>query len=504
MSKDTNFDRRQFLGTAATAASAGAAALVPRHVLGGAGYVPPSEKIHVASVGVGTQGTRVLMGTLLPSDEIRVVAVCDPNREGTDYPEWGPFEIRDKVRKLLDDPNWGAGLKGSRVGREPAREIVETYYGRNRAGGKYKGCAAHSDYRELLETEKDVDAVVSLPPDHHHAHVALWAMKPGKHFATHKPLAHRLADVRKIVDTCHQTKVATHMFCSSTRPQIRTLAEWIADGAIGDVNDVHTWSYRPVWPQGMTSYPAQTPPVPDGFDWDLWLGPAAYRPYHPAYTHAVFRGWYDFGTGALGDMGNYAFYGLYLILKLGLPTVVESSRSQYWIIENSTWSRQQNDVSFPRASVVHFYYPKRDSMPPVTVHWYDGSLKPPTPPELAADGQALPVEGVSFEGTQGKILTGPGFSSPRLIPEAKMRKYKQPPETLPRPTGETWIAACKGGPPSEANFDVIAPMAEALCLGNVAQRLGARLEWDAQSMKITNLPEADKHLLHQCREGWEV
>ena len=503
MSESKNLSRRQFLGTAATAATV-SAALVPRHVLGGANYVPPSEKINVACVGVGTQGTRTLIGTLLPSDEIRVVAVSDPNRGSTDYVEWGRFEIRDKVRGLLNDPNWGAGLDASRVGREPAREIVEAYYGMNQPGGKYQGCATYRDYRELLEEAEDVDAVVSLPPDHHHAHVALLAMKKGKHVITHKPMAHRVGDVRKLVDTCREADVATHLFCASTRPEVRSLAEWIGAGAIGDVHDVHAWSYRPIWPQGMTSYPAETPAVPDGLDWDLWLGPAAERPYHPAYTHAVFRGWYDFGTGALGDMGNYRFFGLYLILKLGLPTAVESSRSEYWAIVNNNWVKQENHVSFPRASMIHFEYPARESLPPVTVHWYDGTLKPPTPPELIGDGEQLPVEGALFEGTQGKILTGPGFAKPRLIPRSRMREFEQPPQTLARPVGETWIAACKGGPPSEANFEAMAPMAEALCLGNLAQRLGTRLEWDAANTKVSNLPRANEYLHHQCREGWQV
>ncbi|UCG58511.1 MAG: Gfo/Idh/MocA family oxidoreductase, partial [Phycisphaerales bacterium] len=366
MSNTSKIDRRQFIkaGTALAAFST-----VPRHVLGGPQHIPPSEKINVAYIGVGTQGLRNLMGAL-PKKDLNISAVCDPNTESNDYPEWSHNEIRDKIRRFLGKPNYGEGVEGCRCGRNVGREIIETYYGKNRPSGSYKGCKAYVDFRELLETEKDIDAVYIMTPEHLHATIAIAAMKKGKHAITHKPISNVLYEIKLARDTAEQTGAATHLFCAASNRTTPTICEWIWSGAIGPVREVHNWSSRPFWPQGMTEYPTESPPVPKGLEWDLWLGPVPHRPYHLAYTHAVFRGWCDFGSGAPGDMGHYSFFQIFKILKLGSPISVEASRSQYWKIVGLTWDKQENMISWPRASMIHWRFPARGDMPELSLYWY--------------------------------------------------------------------------------------------------------------------------------------
>lgn len=496
-------DRRQFL-----AAASGAAltfSVVPRHVLGGAQHVAPSERINVAYIGAGTQGIRQLLGAL-PKDELKIVSVCDPNTDSNDYVAWGRHEIRNKVRAFLKKPGWGEGIEGCRCGREVGREIVESYYAMNAPSGQYHGCSTYRDFRELLENEKDVDALYVMTPEHLHATIAIAAMKRGKHVIQHKTLANVLYEARLSKDTARKTKLATHMFCSAGNRSTATICEWIWDGAIGDVREVHNWSSRPFWPQGMTDYPKDRPPVPEGFDWDLWLGPVPHRPYHPAYTHAVFRGWYDFGSGPLGDMGNYSMFQIFKILKLGTPVSAEASRSQYWEIIDNLWKKQVNTVSFPRACTIRFEFPAREGMPAASLYWYDGGIRPPIPAELEEDQEEMPEEGLLFVGDRGKILAGFSGGNPRLIPRRKMQAYKKPPETLPRPIAELdqWIRACKGGQSSDASFEDVYPFAETVCLGLVALRVEKKLKWDTENMRFTNSQEANELLRREYRRGWEL
>jgi predicted dehydrogenase len=500
MSHDAGTTRRRFLGASAAAA---ALSIVPREVLGGPGNVPPSDRVRIGYVGCGTQGIRQLIEAL-PRKDVKIAAICDPNRATADYPEWGKNEIRDKVRAFLGDPTYGEGIDGCRCGREVVREIVDRHYARAGETGKV---AAYADFRELLEAEKDLDAIYNMTPDHLHGTVAIAAMRKGKHAVTHKPVANYLNEVRLVVKTAEEKKAATHLFCASNQQATPRIAEWIAAGAIGDVREVHNWSTRPFWPQGMTELPRETPTVPDGMDWDLWLGPVPHRPYHPAYTHAVFRGWFEFGTGALGDMGHYSLYQVFRILKLGSPSTVEASRDQFWKIEGSTWSKQANFITYPRASMIRWEFPARDGMGPVAVHWYDGGFRPPLFPELEKDGKEMPDEGLLFVGEKGKILAGFTGDDPRLIPEEKMRAFAKPPETLPRPIGELdqWLRACRGGPPSDASFPAVYPLSETVCLGTIALRVGKKLRWDPAKAEFTNSPEANAFLRRPAyRPGWEL
>ena len=496
--------RRTFLKMSAVAGGVGAAAVLPRHVLGGPRHVPPSEKTTIAYIGCGTQGTRQLI-RLLPRDDARVVAVCDPNTDSNDYVEWSHNEIRNRIREFLGDSQWGQGVQGCRCGRNVGRELVERHYGKSAASGSAR-CRTYIDFRELLEKEKDLDACYIMTPEHLHGTIAVKAMRNGKHVVTHKPIANVMHEVRLAVQTAKQTGKATHLFCSANNQTTPLITEWITAGAIGGVREVHNWSSRPFWPQGMLEYPKDTPAVPKGMDWDLWLGPVPHRPYHPSYTHAVFRGWYDFGSGALGDMGHYSFYQIFKILNLSSPITVEASRSQYWAIENLTWSRKQNEVSYPRASRIHWQFAARDDMPPVDLYWYDGGLRPNIPAELEAEGRPMPNEGMLFVGDKGKILAGFSGDAPRIIPQKKMKAFKQPAHTLPRPDSELdqWLTACKGGKVSDARFEVTGKLSETVAIGNIALRTDQKLAWDSAKMQFTNNSQANKYLRRKYRPGWEL
>jgi hypothetical protein len=284
---------------------------------------------------------------------------------------------------------------------------------------------------------------------------------------------------------------------------------WIQNGAIGTLREIHNWTNRPVWPQYAT-IPTDKPPVPKGFDWDLWLGPERERPYHPHYTHMVFRGWYDFGGGTLADMGHYSLWTVFNALELAAPTSVEPMLSHNCEFKGDVSTTVRNDFSFPTASVVRLRYPARGPRPAVDLIWYDGGMRPPTPPELEEDGKEFPAEAMMFVGDKGKILAGFHVESPRLIPEKRMREVQAPPAAeRQRERGQVapglrqWIAACKGGEQSPGSFLNAWPISEAVNLWAVALRTGRRLQYDAESMRITNMPEANKYLSREYRKGWE-
>ena len=268
-------NRRRFLGSSV---QAGAFTLVSRSALGGNGNVAANDRLALAHIGVGTQGIKEL-GGLLEDKRVQIVAVCDPNKDSNDYVEWGKGSIRRSIRDYLDKPAWREGIKGAPGGREVGREIVNTYYANHRGKETYDGCAVYADYREMLDSAKDIDAVKIMTPDHHHACAAIAAMKKGLHVMTHKPIANRLHEGRLVMDTVRQTKRETHLLAYGSGAENGRICKQIKKGAIGKLREIHNWSNRPVWPQ-YAEIPNNTPPIPAGFDWDLWLGPAAYRPYH--------------------------------------------------------------------------------------------------------------------------------------------------------------------------------------------------------------------------------
>jgi len=492
--------RRGFLTNSAVTAAA--ALMAPSARAASARFVSASERIKLAYIGCGTQGWGQLMPAL-ESPDLEIVAVCDPMRRSDDYPDYGNDELNNKIRKFLGDPGWAKGARGALCGREPGQEIVNRYYAQQ---GQPAACRTYADYRELLRQERSLDAVYIMTPEHLHGVIAVHAMRAGKHVITHKPISNVLQEVRIVRDIAHATGVATHLFCAAGQTSTAALCEWLAAGAIGEVREVHNWSTRPFWPQGMIEAPRGTPPVPAGFDWNLWLGPAADRPYHPDYTHAVFRGWYDFGTGALGDMGHYSFHQIFEALKLGSPLTVEAGRSQVWRITNYRWRRETAHVAYPHASQIRWQFPARGEAPPLALYWYDGGLRPPTIPELEEDGVEMPPEGVLYVGTRGKVLAEFSGAKPRLLPAARMRDFQPPPPTLPRPIGELeqFIRACRGGPPSDASFENAYPFAETILLGTIALRVNKKLRWDPNQFAFTNSKEANALIARPNRPGWEL
>jgi hypothetical protein len=508
-SQSSDFTRRDFVRTGAAAAVA--ATILPRPASGGARVVAPNEKITVANIGCGTEGIRELLH-LLTIPDVQVVAVCDPVKDSHDYVDWSRDGLRAAIAGTLGQPDWRRGTPGIPGGRDVAREIVDTYYAKHRPSARFKGCAAYADFRELLAKESDVAAVKIMTPDHLHATIAIAAMKQGKHVVMHKPLANRLQEARWVIETARATNVHTHFMPASDGALIRAIKLWIDDGAIGTLREVHNWSNRPVWPQYPT-IPTETPPVPENFDWSLWLGPALDRPYHPHYTHAVFRGWYEFGGGALADMGHYSLWPVFLQFDLDAPIEVESRPAHLCGLNGNVAVKIKNDYSFPAACVIRFRFAAKGHRAPLDIFWYDGSMKPPTPEELAADGKELPPEGMMFVGDTGRILAGFRGENPQLLPEQKMRAFLAA-RNLPPPAarqrnpagGEAeWVAAFRAGRSTYGDFLLAGPISDAFNLGAVSLRLGGRrLRFDAASGKITNAAEANRYLVREYRAGWEL
>jgi predicted dehydrogenase len=451
MSDEKGISRRTFLGATATAA---AFTIVPRHVLGGPLYTAPSDKLNIACVGVGGKGQTDIQDVSTEN----IVALCD-----------------------VDDERMAATIKEDSP-KNP--QLLKA--------------AKYRDFRIMLEKEKKIDAVTVSTPDHMHAVIAMTAIKMGKHVFVQKPLTHTIAEARALAKAAREAKVVTQMGNQGHAGEgARLVNEWIADGAIGDVTEVHVWTNRPIWPQGIDR-PDSIPSVPSTLDWNLWLGPAPWRPYHPAYHPFTWRGWWDFGTGAIGDMAAHLMDMPYWALNLGAPIAVEAS------------STEQKKETYPLASIIRFRFPKRGKMPPVTMLWFDGGLKPPRPEDLEPD---RPIGdsggGVIYYGTKGNLLHGTYGEGPRLIPETRMKEYKRPPKTIPRSLGihEEWIAAIKAGKKSTTDFSYSGPLTETMLLGNIALRAAKNdlvLQWDSAAMRVTNLESANQYLQMPYREGWSL
>ena len=442
--------RRQFLGTAAVTA---AVTIVPRHVLGGPGQIPPSERLNIAGVGVGGQGG------------------------------WDLEQVKSQNIVALCDVDWDYAAPTFK---------------------KFPDAKKYKDFRAMLDQEQHIDAVVVGTPDHAHAIVSMAAIRRGKHVYCEKPLTRTVHEARELAKAARQHQVATQMGNQGMAFEgNRLINEWLADGAIGAVREVHVWSDRPThsgklplyWAQGIER-PVEQMPVPASLDWDLWLGPAPWRPYHSAYAPFRWRGWWDFGSGGLGDMGIHNIAPAFAALNLGAPTSVDAS------------STTVNNETLPLASCVHYEFPARGDLPPVKLHWYDGGLVPARPVDLEAGRELNREDGLLFVGDQGQMLVeGWGGNSPRLIPEQRMREYRRPPKTLPRSIGhhQEWLEACKHGTPTRSNFTFAGPLTEALLLGTVCVRLGGRqLLWDSEKLQVTNVPEANQYLHYEYRPGWTL
>ncbi len=445
---NVTLSRRHFMGTAAAVA---AFTYVPRRVLGGAGQRSANERLNIAGIGVGGQGGSDI--NALSSENI--VVLCDVDEERAA----GTFKRFPNARK-------------------------------------------YKDFRRMLEKEhKNIDAVMVATPDHCHAPAAIMAMRLGKHVYVEKPMAHTIHEARRMTAVAKETGVVTQMGQGGHAGEgLRLTYEFIHDGAIGPVREVHVWSdrpgtpRRPWWPQGIDR-PTDTMAVPATLDWDAWLGPAHWRPYHKAYVPRNWRGWWEFGSGAMGDMAVHNADPAFFCLDLDAPTAVEAETSGV------------NDETLPKWSIIKYEFPAKGSRPAVTMKWYDGGKLPPRPAELE-EGRNLGDNGILFVGDKGKILCGGWAGAPRLIPESRMKEYKKPEKTLPRSPGhhQEWVEACKAGKPemAMAGFWYSGPFTEALLVGNLAVRLQKRVEWDAKTMRSPNCPEADNYITKFYRAGYTV
>jgi len=447
--------RRSFVKASAAVA---ALTIVPRHVLGGEGKPAANEKLNIAGVGVGGMGG----SNLAACESENVVALCDVDAGGY---------------------------------------AAKTF-------GKYPKAKAYKDFRVMLDQQKDIDAVIVATPDHTHAVIALAAIQRGKHVYVQKPLAHSVYEARVLTEAARKHKVMTQMGNQGhSGDGARLMCEWIWDGAIGPVREVHCWTNRPVWPQSVeVDRPKETPAVPATLDWDLWIGPAAMRPYHPTYHPGTWRAWWDFGTGSLGDLGCHIMDPAFWALKLKYPISVEGCISTYW---QGLWQKTEpKNEQYPRSTIVRYKFPAREGMPEVKLTWWDGGMMPPRP-EALEKGRRMGDDdgGVLLIGDKGLLMCGCYGSGPRLVPESRMKEYRQPTKTLERVPGgrheQDWVRACKGGKPASSSFDYSGPFAETVLMGNLAIRYPNReLLWDGGKMEVTNDKEANAYVRRQYRQGW--
>jgi predicted dehydrogenase len=430
-------------------------AVVPRHVLGGPGFVAPSDRINVAGIGAGGMGG----GDISTVSKLgaNIVALCD-----------------------VDEA---------------------------RAAGSFKAfpdAHRYKDFRELLDKEANrIDAVTVGTPDHIHAVAAMAAIRAGKHVYCQKPLTHTLHECRELTKAARAAGVATQMGNQGHATEgSRLTNEWIQAGIIGPVREVHVWSDRAgrLWKQGI-GRPADSPPVPSSLDWNLWLGPIRERPYHPAYAPVSWRGWWDFGTGALGDMGCHIIDHPVWALGLGPPDAVEARTTLDGSFLNGD---KPNDETYPVAAIIYYDFPARGEQPAVRMTWYDGGLMPAAPAGMPA-GRSLPDNGVLYIGTKGSMFHSSHGGMPQLLPRELHDDAAKVPTTMARSPGhyEEWVAACKGGPRPVSNFDYSGPLTEIVLLGVLALRApGRRLEWDGASLRLTNAPELNRFIHTEYRNGW--
>ena len=442
--------RREFLNTSASALAG--ISFLPGQVISGFGHIAPSDKLNIAGVGIAGMGKANLVNTAKTEN---IVALCDV--------DWGDKTIN----------------------------VFKTY----------PGATQYKDFRIMLDKQKDIDAVIVATPDHTHAVVSLEAMKRGKHVFTQKPLTHTVHEARVLTEAARKYKVATQMGNqgqASDGP--RRLREMIWDGVIGPVREVHVWTDRPnrglfstYWPQGINK-PDDPQPVPGDLDWDLFIGPAPMRPYHPAYHPFKWRGWWDFGTGALGDIGCHSLDPVFRALKLQYPTSIQAV------------STLVNAEAYPLASMVRYEFPSRGEMPPLTLTWYDGGLRPMQMADLG-ENVKLGTGGTLYVGDKGKIL------GDTILPASIRDTYTAPAPYIPSSPGheQEWIAACKGGDPAGSCFDWAGPLTETVLLGNIALRKelketlsGQLLKFDPEKFSFPELPEADQFLHTNYREGWDL
>lgn len=492
------FSRRDFVATSSKLALGGM--IVPRHVLGGRGYRAPSDTLNVAIVGAGGMGGE--NAQRLGSENI--VAVCDVDQA----------LVARKVRERMTDGDGNAREEGHRWAEQ------------------YERAAKYTRFDDMLERQADIDAVVIATPDHLHAVIAAAAMRAGKHVYVQKPLTYTVHEARTLAALAASTGVVTQMGNQGhSSDDARLINEWIRAGVIGNVREVHVWTDRPIWAQGLrrpAPMPADFDPVssdrswwpgsvaeshasglwadfspPAGLDWEYWVGPCANDvTYHPIYHPFHWRGWVDFGVGALGDMGAHLIDHPYWALDLGYPTRIEAT--------STPWGRTEDELmSYPMATTVHYEFPRRGLMPPVELHWYDGGLMPRRPSALPDEVGLEREGGVIFVGERGILMHETYGRNPQLYPQALHEEAAAVPQTYTRIEEShemNWANACRGIGEATCPFSYAAPLTEVMLLGLVALRTGQGfpIEYDAANMRVTNSEDANAFLRREYREGWSL
>jgi len=448
--------RRKFLRGAAAGVM-----VVPAYVVGRGAEPPPSERVRIAAIGAGGKGQSDVAEV---SKGNEVVALCDVD----------------------------LGRAGGSIKAHPnARQFT--------------------DFRRMFDAmEKSIDAVTVSTADHCHYAAALWAIRRGKHVLVQKPLTHSMAEARQLTLAAREHKIVSKMGNQGqASEETRRVVELIRGGAVGTVKEIHIWTDRPIWTQGGAR-PGWTDPVPQGLDWESWIGPAPMRPFaakwpadhavrglksfhkqEQVYHPFVWRGWWDFGTGALGDIACHSVNPIFWALEeMKGPFSVEAESGPF------------NDEMYPEWSVITYRFPRHGGAPELKFVWYDGGKMPPRPAELEADRPWNEGNGSLYIGDKGVMF------GTRLIPDAKQRDYAPhaPPPTMPRSPGhaEEWIAAIKGAPRVDNSFDHAGPMTEMVLAGNVAIRTKAKLEWDPVAFRFTNHAEANRWVRREYRAGWDL
>jgi predicted dehydrogenase len=439
--------RRDFIATGAAVLGFN---IIPRHVLGAPGQPSPSEKLNIGCVGIGGQGAGVTR-ELATFANVHIAALCD---------------VEKKHEATM--------------------------------AKAYPGSPFYKDYREMLAKEKGLDAVMVGTPDHWHAPISIAAMRLGKHVYCEKPLAHTIEETRIMAKVAAEMNVVTQMGNTGHASEgLRLTKEWIDAGAIGAVNEVHVWSDRPgsFWDTQGKPRPVGKPPVPETLDWNLWQGPAPEHAYHPDYAPRKWRGYFDYGCGALGDMMVHNADPAWYALDLGAPIAVEAKTSE------------TNADTFPLWSIVTWHFAAKGNRGPVILTWFDGGRKPEPPPGFGSM-RKLGDNGILFLGDKGSIIAPGWAGTPRIVPESQMKSFVMPPRSIARSIGhrQEWVDACLAGKPGDAkaNFAYAGPYTEALLTGVLPIRLGKRIEWNSARMKATNAPDADAMIRKVYRKGFEL
>jgi predicted dehydrogenase len=467
MDSSRSRSRRTFLKDSAAAAAS--FTIVPRHVLGGSGQVAPSDKVNIALVGAGGQG-RTNVRSLFEHADAQVIAIADP----AEY-----FDLERFYFKGM-------------AGRKPVRELIERHY--EQVTPNYK-CAEYVDFREMLERETAIDAVLCATPDHLHASVVVPAMRAGKHVYCEKPLTHNIREARLVARVAKESKVATQMGNQGhSSDGMRDTVELLQAGIIGPVREVHAWVPAGRWNPALSGRPAETPLVPAGVNWDLWLGPREPRPFSPAYFPVAWRDFWDFGGTNIEDFGCHELDSSCWAFDLIAPTSVEFSPAGI-----------MNEDIGPHGCLGEYRFATRGKQPALTLRWYDGGLRPAVS-EALLEGQPLIPRGVLFVGDKGALLTGGAGGTPRVLPESRYKNIARPKPTLQRSKGHhrDWLDACKGGPPASSHFEYGARLTELALLGALALRLGRRIDWDAERMEARGIADADPMIRGSYRQGWEL